>query len=166
MNKAITTQLPSHFLQSLREAAHEEMLPTLVSLDRATRTEMRLLLRSLLVMIDRSENWKPVIVARRFYFAVESNQEARVALDKLASLGCARYAPSVGPEQITAIFVSKAGDYSFVFSNEDRERYFGEINRDAAASSQVTFQDVILATSLNDLVGHNKPAPQRPESAR
>lgn len=161
MNDTIPTQLPPRLIQNLRETAQEEMLPTLAALDRTTRAEIRLLLRSILTLVDRSENWKPPVVSRRFYFAVDSNQEARLALDKLASLGCTRYTPNVGPEQVTAIFVSKAGEYSFVFNNVDRERYFGELQRDTAASARVDIKDIMAATSLSQLVEPDKSLPRQ-----
>jgi hypothetical protein len=156
----IKRTLPPGLRDALRGAAQEELLPTMAALPRRDRDELRTLARQMLNLLDRSESWRPDILPQRIYFAVDDSKQAAAALTHLSDLGCDRYAP-MATSDIAMIFVSRRGEYTFLFNGDDLERHRGELAR-SSDWQKVTYDDIMRCTHLEDLKGLNPTRTQRP----
>lgn len=142
--------LPAGLIETLRTVAAPAIMPALAALDRSSREELTALARQFLNQLDQSASWKPDVLRQRIYLAVDGHAEAKVALDKLHELGCQQYGVPMSGDPISAIFVDRRGNYTFLFAEADREKHFGELTR-SGTWHKVTLKAVIEAQKLDDL---------------
>lgn len=111
-------QLPPGLVDTVRLAAAPDLMTAYAALDKQSREELRVSARKMLVMLDKSENWRPELLSTPLAIPVRTQAHADLVLQHLHKHGCDQYVHDISSTPIAAIFVSTTGRLSFLFQGE------------------------------------------------